>query len=189
MTKLQRQLFNKAVYDIRKFCVVNGFNMPKIIIEPNTGYNKYRGWYIWDSSEIHIVPHMCVRASTMAGYSWHYPRYFTDMTVYGVLCHEFAHYVHCKQQIGIKYPRFKHERSISTYELNNIEKIAEAIRLFISNPDLLRRANPKRYAFVTDVVKLKPAVTTHWKRRLGKQIHPKFITQCNKRINTTTNRV
>lgn len=178
MTRRQRGLYTRAVNDIRKFCVVNRLIMPKIVVVDKSEQPNWCGWYFWGGDTIYIAVNTCYTP----GQYWHYPRYFTDQSVYGVVCHEFGHYVHCKSGLDNKRPRFTGEDNVSQFEINTLEKIAEALRLFIGNPDLLHKTNPKRYDFITSVLGLGPATTQSWRARLGKNVPAKYIASCNKRI-------
>lgn len=190
MTKLQESLYNKAIIDIQKFCKKNRIKMPKVCIADVTSkrHKRWCGYYAWGEDTITVIPKACIPPAKTPGWTWHYPRYFTDLSVYGVICHEFGHYLHFKKlhkYDKVDQPDFDSEKPLSNCEYNYIEAIAEMIKLFIVNPDLLRRANPERYRFMTEICKLKPITTQNWKNRLGKNIHPRYVAQCKKRIEAT----
>lgn len=190
MTKLQTRLYDKAIADIRKFCKKNRIAMPNIDIVDTVAKNKkaWCGWYVWGSDDITVVPRACITIATTPGHRWHYPRYYNDLSIYGVICHEFGHYVHFKRLLKYDKASFKYEAPLSKYENNYIETIAEIVKLLVVNPDLLRRVNPRRYEFITDICKLKPATTQTWKERLGKNIHPKYVECCRKRVSLAKSR-
>lgn len=90
--------------------------------------------------------------------SWSWPGWKTDRTAIGVVAHEVGH--HIAEAIS---PRFTVEervtqraawlvairgKKVSGYEPVPGEAAAESMRLFILNPDLLRKAIPARYNFI-----------------------------------------
>ncbi len=79
------------------------------------------------------------------GYSW--PGYKGDRTAAGVLAHEVGHHV-----AGVLRPNLltysiavQGEPPVTGYRPNIGEDFAEAMRLFIMNPSLLKHGRPKRY--------------------------------------------
>lgn len=107
------------------------------------------------------------------------PGSFADFTPLGVFCHEVGHHVdyslHLKsysQQNGYK-DVFDNEEEVSSIEHNVPESFAEAIRLFVTNPDLLRVGRPDRYEYLTKGVGLKPLHVKPWPtilRNVGKRV-------------------
>lgn len=56
-------------------------------------------------------------------------------------------------------------KRVSGYEPNHLEKLAETMRLFILNPDLLRLASPSRYTFLL-LSGLRPVINKPWDKVL-----------------------
>lgn len=111
---------------------------------------------------------------------WQAPGSYMDFTPLGVFCHEVGHHVdyvlHPKaysMQNGFE-EIVDNEEEISTVEANVPESFAEAIRLFVTNPDLLRQGRPERYEYLTKGMGLKPLHSHGWKRVLrsaGKRVN------------------
>lgn len=95
---------------------------------------------------VHVDPSRCKHE----GYGT--PR---DCTVQGVLAHELGHVVH--NWFGIRPHKpsplkeaWKHLHGVETvgYEPDHYESFAETMKLFITNPDLLRLGAPRRFTFI-----------------------------------------
>lgn len=50
------------------------------------------------------------------------------------------------------------EKQITSYEPDYHERFAESIKLFITNPDLLKQYDPKRYDVIVNKLNLKPII-------------------------------
>ena len=110
--------------------------------------------------------------------SWSHPHYFTDRTIYGVLHHEFGHYVH--ELLG--FPRIPAEKKITSYEPDGRERFAETIKLFLGNPDLLREYDPKRYEKLL-ALGLKPLHQKPWKEIMFEDgMSERFVKRANEKI-------
>ena len=82
-------------------------------------------------------------------YRWSFPGYKIDRTPYGVVAHEFGHHVDATLDFpSRRLPRGWKQKRISGYEPNNAESFAETMKLFITNPDLLRAGAPIRYRYL-----------------------------------------
>lgn len=109
------------------------------------------------------------------------PGSFEDYSVIGVLCHEVGHHVdytlNPKPYSRTKASGFSSllddEEEVSRNEFNVHESFAEAIRLFITNPDLLKRGRPERWEHLTVKLKLKPLHLEHWSVVLQKA--PQYV--------------
>jgi hypothetical protein len=102
------------------------------------------------------------------------PGSFEDYTPYGVFCHEVGHHVdyslHSKghsKRCGLFLSLVEEEEEVSGFEYNVQESFAEAIRLFVTNPDLLRVGRPLRWDYLTKVLRLKPLHAAPWRRVLS----------------------
>lgn len=134
---------------------------------PTEGY-----WLIQINTKLCRVP-----IASSASYTW--PRYTVDMTPYGVLCHEFGHHWH---RTHPEYKRITHvfrsirradiEPAVTDYaKTNTHEDIAESVRVFVLNPDLLRVLNPFRWAALKKFG-LKPLETRPWAEILEEEGAP-----------------
>lgn len=99
------------------------------------------------------------------GRAWSWPGYKTDRTATGVLAHETGHFIEWLIRTGLKDGRgkpverdwiqkrfsiaVKQEKPISGYKPHILEEaFAEAMRLYITNPDLLAAGRPLRYELI-----------------------------------------
>lgn len=107
------------------------------------------------------------------GFSWTFPGWKADLTALGVVAHEVGHYVH-DQFRAIDTRHWRSEAPVTSYEPNHYESFAEAVKLFMTNPDLLRVGRPLRYATLTSI--LEPPHLVPWRDVLTlRGAHEKFI--------------
>lgn len=128
---------------------------PKVIGE--TKYNSSScGLYYPKSKKIVVYLPSCAGiARTKRQWSW--MGYKVNRTPQGVVAHEFGHYV--DDILGWPSHKLSKEfrlKKVSGYEPNKEESFAESMKLFITNPDFLKRAFPLRYDFLTKKLGLKP---------------------------------
>ena len=120
---------------------------------------------------------VCVK---VPGFSWSHTGYKADLTYPGVLAHEIGHYVdsikRCSYNITWRNI-IKKESAVSSYEPNPSEAFAEAMKLYILNPNLLKIGRPLRYKFMNDM-NIQPLHDISWKIIL-QNAHPKLITAAN----------
>lgn len=116
----------------------------------------------------------------------------TDYTSAGILAHEVGHHVHLelagrsniktwshaqdKISIGLVQVR-KREVQVSWYEPDLLEMFAEAMRIFILNPNLMKTGRPERFKYLTETCNLKPLHDVSWKRVM-KHASPRIIRGC-----------
>lgn len=102
------------------------------------------------------------------------PGSFEDYTPLGVFCHEVGHHVDftlhrrghsARSELFLSV--VDEEEEVSGFEYNVQESFAEAIRLFITNPTLLRVGRPLRWDYLTKVLRLKPLHAAPWRRVLS----------------------
>jgi hypothetical protein len=101
---------------------------------------------------------------------WSHPAWKTDRTAFGVVLHETGHHIECVLPYHLyttNWNEVRRGKKISGYEPNYSEAFAETIRLFIGNPDLLRRSIPARYNYLCHVLKLRPVVVMDYKTSIG----------------------
>lgn len=154
---------------IREFCTLNQLKIPKIV------YQKLdsKGCYFWGRNTLYIDPNNCRHPTKTPGFSWSYPGYTADMTIIGVIAHEFGHYYEDNYLRHNQIKSLPKNKKVSSYEPNLSERLAETMRLFITNPDLLKQLNPKRYKVLADKWNLKPLHNQTWKEVL-KFAHIKY---------------
>ena len=122
---------------------------------------RYTGLYYMGHAFVNVpVTALPVQNPSMRAWSW--PGWKTDRTAVGVVAHETGHFlVHAltlnMRTWGEELKR-QPKKPISGYAPTAEEQFAETARLFILNPDLLRKATPWRYDWLIDVSCLKPVL-------------------------------
>ena len=177
MNEKQHTRLLESASVLKQFCELNGIPRPRIAFYQSSSGEC--GFYKSHSGIICLDPKKCAREVTNpANMCWSHPHYFTDRTVYGVLHHEFGHYVHEK----LKFPRLPKERKITSYEPNNGERFAETIKLFLGNPELLKEYNPKRYEKLLSLG-LKPVHSIPWREVMqNDKMSERFIKRAEEKI-------
>lgn len=135
-------------------------------------------YYKDDVNSIFINPENCYTTDNYrcgkdnSEYSYH--GYVTDLTMYGVLIHEFCHYL-CCQLIPNLVTEYKttfptNRLSISAYTNQSApeEEIVELVRLYIQNPLFLKLISPPTFNFFKKRFK-SPTTCSH------KQAHALYI--------------
>lgn len=179
MTDKQHARLLESAAVLKKFCEINNIPKPKIAFFDSSRSGNC-GYYQWRSKVLCIDPNACAReVANPAMRSWSHPHYFTDRTVYGVLHHEFGHYLH----EYLKFPRLpKGRKSITSYEPSASERFAETIKLFLGNPDLLKEYCPERYAKLI-AIGLKPVTKKDWKTVMQEDgMSARFIKRAKEKI-------
>lgn len=116
-----------------------------------------------------------VRATRTPGYAWSFPGYKADLTPAGVVAHETGHHVDAltnhKPLVG-----WGAEARVTSYEPDRAESFAEAFKLFVTNPDLLRVGRPVRWRHLTEVLGLDPGPLVPWDQVLAARgAHARFL--------------
>lgn len=180
----REELKTEGINILKQFCELNNMEMPKIVFSDKPRREcDCCGYY--EHGTLTIMPNACSSPATNPIRSWSYPHYFVDKTVLGVICHEFGHYLY--ELAG--RPRFgKLGLQITSYEPNMDERFAETIKIFLTNPDLLKQYNRERYDFLTVKLKLKPVYTADWKTQLNiyGAVNEKYVNACLNRIKRST---
>lgn len=139
------------------------------------GGGKYYGMFNPPDTDgpgdIYVAVDVATRPQQERGRVWTFPGHKTDRSVAGITAHEMGHHVwfhkirrpkrHDLRNIWIDLV-VKTEKKITSYEPTYEEAFAEAARLFILNPDLLKNGRPRRYAFFTGDLKLTPLHDLPW---------------------------
>lgn len=176
-------LKQEGINIVKSFCELNNIPIPTIIFTDNR-LGKICGFYTWKSGKITIIQNRCATPTINPGFKWSYPHYFVDKTILGVICHEFGHYLH--EHLDFPFME-KLGLQITGYEPNEYERFAETIKIFLTNPNLLKHYNEKRYKFLTDNLKLKPLHDRDWKEQLNiyGEINEKYIKACENKIKSS----
>lgn len=169
-----------------EFCKLNGLRTPNIIID-NTLDPSFYGFYQNAYSDfphmIFINKKLCRPPVRVPGYDWSFPGFVHDLTPYGILAHEIGHYI--SDELGKDFRKNfvklkSREVNVSDLDDKDVdERMAEAARLFITNPDLLRLGRPKRFSFFSEFYA--PITNKKWKTIL-KNAHPRIIESAEKWI-------
>jgi hypothetical protein len=182
----KERLLYKGIELIEEFSEVNGLRLPKIYtVYGSTGF--YGIIYPKGKNEIHINMTACRPAVKTPGYDWTFPGYIQDLTPYGILAHEFGHYI--SDVLGKKFRKnfFNMKRiepDVTSSDSRGLdERMAEAARLFITNPDLLKKGRPVRYNLLRE--HYEPIVKNKWTTVLV-NAHPKIITAAERWIKKGT---
>ncbi len=109
------------------------------------------------------------------------PGSFEDHSALGVLCHEVGHHVdyalnpraYSRSKVSGFSDLIDCEAEVSDEEFNIHESFAEAIRLFVTNPSLLRQGRPARWSLLTDQLGLRPLHKEPWQAVLAKS--PRYV--------------
>ena len=174
----KEELWLQANSLVSEFLKLNStIRVPKIIVD-----NSLPGYGVANHKTIKVNLKKCRPATQNPGFAWSYPGYKADLTPVGVLCHEVGHVSHFS--IDLDYQNYvtkivRVEKPVSSYEPNFMEVIAESMKLFISNPNMLKVGRPKRYKMLTEFMGLQPVHDNAWREVLS-AAHPKFIIAAEK---------
>lgn len=156
---------------VKEFLTLNGLPPVKLKIITEGAWPFHECAY-WRADTINICLRRCAQRGR-GGRAWSWPGYVVDRTPYGVVCHETGHHVdfHLSKNTGAYFGDFSSklrkltgDEAITSYFPDDAEWFAEIMRLFITNPDLLRSIRPKIFARVNTY--LKPVEKRTWKRVL-----------------------
>lgn len=181
------------------FLKLNNIKIPEIEIKNDLKLGKRKilnGMYDSSNKTVYINLKRSRPATKNPGYSWSFPGYKSDMTPIGILSHEIGHHIHYEKmnrQLNEKwfYEVLLKEPSITRYDnpkyyTSSIralyESIAEAFKLFITNPNLLKVGRPLRYNFIINEFNVQPLHDIPWQDILL-HAHPKFIKAAHSWIN------
>lgn len=136
------------------------------------------GWGLkgfYRAGHVYVNLPKCRTATVTPGYSWSFPGYKADLTPVGVVSHETGHHVDAlfgrPSLVG-----WAAEVSVTSYEPNRDERFAEALKIFITNPDMLRAGRPVRWKFITEQLGLDPGDLVPWEEVLrARGAHEKFL--------------
>lgn len=147
------------------FCKMNGFVVPTIKRKNMLGLYGMC-FYRDEKTRIAINVDYCNLPCQRVGFDKNWPGAPNDLTPYGIVLHEIGHYIHFREEDDDKllaYVRARaSESKINTASKCVREDFAEAVRILISNPLLLKEGRPKRYKVLTEVFGLKTFRSNGW---------------------------
>lgn len=166
---IKMQLYTASVELCTRWCLNSSVPTPRFVIDSTI---KHAGEYDTRTGTVHTSIARCQVPTVNPGHSWSFPGYKADRTTYGVPPHEVGHHVHAHLLRSIDVANldirdWKQEAPVSGYEPDRKERIAEAIRLFITNPNLLKLGRPIRWETLTTTWGLRPLHNSPWQNVLG----------------------
>lgn len=188
------ELYERGVALANRWCRLNGMDMPAVEAVTE-GWRINSCAYYRPAWGIRLCLPRCA-APGLGGPAWSWPGYIVDRTPYGVVLHELGHHVDMRLgtgKQGIYWSDFSAglkeqagEKGITSYaDVDHAEWFAEAFRLFVTNPDLLRRFRPKTYAGLVEAG-LQPVFEEDWYCRLEAQGAPvRTLEQARKKAGVT----
>jgi len=92
-----------------------------------------------------------------------FPGHYYDYTALGVCAYEVGHHIANALHLTRRLPDWSMEPPIVVSpESDRVEALALAVRLLLTNPDLLRRGRPIRYWYLTAQLRLRPVEDRRW---------------------------
>lgn len=169
---LKLMLAEKGIKSASQFLKINAIPQPDIKLIYAWGHDLYpedgmsgeakpldKGRYYHRSKVVKLNLARCGVPVTSIGCGWSIPCSKSDTTPMGVICHEMGHHVH--HFLGYEHVLslmnwYDDRFAVSGYHPNKTEALAEAMRIFILNPDMLRRKQWPWFDFFTKTLGLKP---------------------------------
>lgn len=121
--------------------------------------SKFGGYHFptIETDTIFINPDNCAKieeydVNNTSKDNLYYPGYCADNTIFGIIIHEFAHFLHCQvyRHLLDNYKKeFPHKRLMLWWYSNNVidDELANAITLYMTNPYLLKLVSSQHYNF------------------------------------------
>lgn len=178
----KNEMYRRGLELIGSFCALNDIPEPSVTRHDGAWPYKCCAYYR-PGDGIHISVKRCAHIGVAAS-AWSYPGYVVDRTPYGVIQHELGHHADCLRggHSGGKYWSSysfdvmvaANEAHITNYrgtpsdgpDTVSAEWFAEAFRLFVTNPDLLRALRPRTHArLISDG--FKPVRLQTWAQNLA----------------------
>lgn len=178
---IKLELYGNGLKLCRGFLEGNFLPLPEYIPgrAPHAA-NKWQNIGLCIGARIWVDIDLTSRPAYTKGRAWSWPGYKTDRTASGVLAHETGHFISNLIMDGkfkdgrgvIISPAWvvtrwaiavQQEAPVSGYEPVYEEAFAEAMRLYISNPDLLSCARPQRYYLIRHELGLHHGVEGAWR--------------------------
>lgn len=171
-------LFDKGQSRIAAFLVLNPAIPPVQIERVPSDRWRVSACAYWRASLIKICVEDCAGPGR-SGQQWSWPGYAVDRTPYGVLAHEFGHHVdyHSSRNRSAYWGEYSGkirqatgENQLTSYCPDDAEWFAEHFRLFITNPDLLKKLRPVTFMYLSARFKHLPLIP--WEEVLRKNGAP-----------------
>lgn len=180
------ELFKRGIDRIHEFSVVNNINPIDILQIPKNRWKfNYCGYY--RNNKIHVCIEKCARTAVDLQYrNWNWPGSTVDREPFGVISHEFSHFLDeiSSGKEGKWYSSLvrmeSKEPKLTNYCPNDSEWFAEMGRLFITNHALLKEVRPRTWNILTR--KWKPVSKPNWIEELGEGIPERIITSLENKI-------
>ena len=169
-------LYDRGVERSKVFLTVNRISHPAY--EGFSTKQRWKAYGYYQNEKIYVSVHKSKLPAKTPGYSWSYPGYKADLTAFGIVAHETGH--HISMSLELKLSRCRNtilidkEKPVTSYAPNEDEDFAETLKLFITNPDLLRLGRPLRWDYVTNSLGLYQVEHRSWEEVLA-GAHPKFF--------------
>lgn len=172
MSTEKRQLLREGCRLIEQFCRLNNLELPDVRLVRAQRW-KFSACAYYRPVYIALCIDRCESKGRAAPGAWSWPGYVIDRTPYGVLAHELGHHVdyHRSTVRGGYFGNYSRdlraasgEEKLTGYRPNDAEWFAEIFRLYVTNPDLLRRLRPRAYAYLCR--DFSPVVEEPWDRVL-----------------------
>ena len=185
--------FERSQVYVNGFLAFNGLCSPSRLItcatKDQVNHWRNNGYYVFSTMEMFVNLKRSRTPTKTPGFSWSYTGFKADLTAPGILAHETGHHIHnllnprfgAKNIIAMIRKCVAHEANVSSYEPNAHEVFAEAMRLFILNPELLKEGRPIRWAMLSGDLGLRPLHSSPW-RDVLQHAHSRFITAAEKWI-------
>jgi hypothetical protein len=159
-----------------EFFTLNNIKVPKFELAYAGRWTKWARYGIYFKDTAHVNLKTTKKCVSAPGYSWTFTGFKADLTPAGVVCHECGHHLDKElKYISTKWKNLcRGEEKVSSYEPNASESFAEASRLYILNPNLLKVGRPKRYSAFQHFG-VQPTHDVSW-REVLKYAHPMIIT-------------
>lgn len=175
------KLAEEGVQHAKAFCKLNKLKEPKFeLIGPDDRRYFLNSCGFYRPGSLVVMPDKCASLG-YGGRCWSWPGHMVDRTAYGVVAHEVGHLVHdvvigwntnLKKVIG--------EPKLTSYCDDHREWLAEMLRLFVTNPDLLKRVRPATYATLSSYVK--PVEKRKWREVLGPEAPQRTVDLLDRRV-------
>lgn len=163
---------------LERFCAANGVEAPPVEYRPNRVMVRInsKGYYDPMSQSIVVNAMHCpvITVHSTNPRRWTWPGYTADLTVLGVTAHELGHYfnhVRGWRSVLRKWHTMAmsdlREAPVTGYALKNPgEDLAEAFKVFVTDPSLLREVAPNRFKFLVEELGLVAIEERHWREIL-----------------------
>lgn len=173
MTLDKNDMLGAGLELVNTFCRANDLTTPAVLITRDAREWRVSACAYYRPGKIAICVPRCAHVGS-GGMAWSFPGYVIDRTPYGVLAHELGHHVdlesgHTRGKYWSDYGEavrcWSGEKPITNYCSDDAEWFAEVFRLFVTNPDLLKRLRPRAYACLSE--EFKPVERRSWREVLA----------------------